>query len=43
MRLASIEQPELIGKILAHRRERGEEAEPTASLGARGPPQASLF
>jgi hypothetical protein len=30
-------------RILAHRRERGEEAVPTASLGARAPPQASLF
>jgi hypothetical protein len=41
--IASIEEPELIERILAHRRERGEEAAPTASLGARGPPQASLF
>jgi hypothetical protein len=41
--IASIEQPEFIEKILAHRRERGEEAEPTTSLGARGPLQASLF
>jgi hypothetical protein len=29
--------------ILAHRRERAEEAAPAASLGARAPPQASLF
>jgi len=40
--IASIEEPELIERILAHRRERAEET-PTASLGARGPPQASLF
>jgi hypothetical protein len=41
--IASIEEPELIERILAHRRERGEEAAPTVSVGARGPPQASLF
>jgi ribosomal protein S27E len=41
--IASIEEPELIERILAHRRERGEEAAPTASLGARAPPQASLL
>jgi hypothetical protein len=40
--IASIEEPELIERILAHRRERCEEATPTASLGARAPPQASL-
>jgi hypothetical protein len=40
--IASIEEPELIERILAHRRERGEEA-PTTSLGARAPPQRSLF
>jgi hypothetical protein len=40
--IASIEEPELIERILAHRRERGEEAT-TSSLGARAPPQASLF
>jgi len=39
----SIEEPELIEKILAHRRERGEEAAPRASLGARAPPQGLLF
>jgi hypothetical protein len=33
--VASIEEPELIERILAHRRERGEEAAPTTSLGAR--------
>jgi hypothetical protein len=37
--IASIEEPELIERILAHRRERGEEEAPTASLGARAPPQ----
>jgi hypothetical protein len=41
--IASIEEPELIERILAHRRERGQEAAPTATLGARAPPQASLF
>ena len=30
--IASIEEPELIERILAHRRERGEEVAPTASL-----------
>jgi hypothetical protein len=40
--IVSIEEPELIERILAHRRERGEEA-PTTSLGARAPPQRSLF
>lgn len=38
--IASFEEPE---RILAHRRERGEDVAPTASLGARVPPQASLF
>jgi hypothetical protein len=41
--LASIEEPALIERILAHRRERREEEAPTASLGARAPPQSSLF
>jgi hypothetical protein len=41
--IASIEEPELIERILAHRRERGEEAAPMAALGARAPPQGSLF
>ncbi len=41
--IASIEAPELIERILAHRRERGEEDVPRSSLGARAPPQASLF
>jgi len=41
--IASIEEPELIERILAHRRERGEEAAPTVSLGARAPPQGLLF
>ena len=34
--IASIEEPELIERILAHRRERGEGEPPTAGLGARG-------
>jgi hypothetical protein len=41
--IASIEEPELIERILAHRRERGEEEAKTVSLGARAPPQASLL
>ena len=41
--IASIEEPDLIERILAHRRERGEEEAPTAALGARAPPQTSLF
>jgi len=41
--IASIEEPEVIERILAHRRERGEEAAPRALLGARAPPQGLLF
>ena len=41
--LASIEERELIERILAHRRERVGEEAMTASLGARAPPQASLL
>jgi hypothetical protein len=41
--IASIEEPEPIERILAHRRARGEEAAPTAPLGARAPPPPSLF
>jgi hypothetical protein len=41
--IASIEEPELIERILAHRRERDEEDAPTSSLGARAPPQGLLF
>jgi hypothetical protein len=40
--IASIAEPELIERILAHRRERDGGAM-TVSLGARAPPQASLF
>ncbi len=36
--LASIEEPALIARILAHRRERGAEDSPVASLGPRAPP-----
>jgi hypothetical protein len=36
--IASIEQPALIARLLAHRRERGEEDPPVASLGPRAPP-----
>jgi len=39
----SIEEPELIERILVHRRERGGEEAMTVSLAARGPPQASLL
>jgi len=41
--IASIEEPELIERILTHRRERGGEEAMTVSLGARAPPQASLW
>jgi hypothetical protein len=41
--IASIEAPELIERILAHRREQGGEDAPRRTLGARAPPQASLF
>lgn len=40
--IASIEEPELIERILAHRRERGEEEASASPLGPRAPPQASL-
>jgi ribosomal protein S27E len=36
--IASIEEPEVIARILAHRRERGAEDPPVASLGPRAPP-----
>jgi hypothetical protein len=38
--IASIEEPQLIHCILAHRRERGEDAPPISPLGARAPPRA---
>ncbi len=41
--IASIEEPALIERILAHRRERGAQGAPVASLGPRAPPQSSLF
>jgi hypothetical protein len=41
--IASIEEPQVVERLLAHRRERGEEVAPPGSLGARAPPQASLF
>jgi hypothetical protein len=41
--IASIEEPELIERILAHRRERGGGEAMTSSLGARAPPQSALF
>jgi hypothetical protein len=41
--IGSIEEPELIQRILAHRRERGDEDAQAAPFGARAPPQASLF
>jgi hypothetical protein len=36
--IASIEDPEVIARMLAHRRERGAEDAPVASLGPRAPP-----
>jgi len=39
--IASIEEPELIERILAHRREQGGEEALTVSLGARAPPRVS--
>ena len=41
--IASIEQPELIARILTHRRERGEDRASFSPLGPRAPPQAALF
>jgi hypothetical protein len=41
--IASIEEPELIERILAHRRERGEEGAPRPRLGRAGLPHGSLF
>jgi len=40
--IASIEDPEFIERILAHRRERGTQAS-VSSLGPRAPPQSSPF
>jgi hypothetical protein len=39
--IASIEEPALIVRILAHRRERGAEDAPVVSLGPRAPPRSS--
>ncbi len=41
--IASIEEPELIERILANRRERGDEEASASPLGPRAPPQTSLF
>jgi hypothetical protein len=41
--IASIEQPELIARILAQRRGRGAPAAPVSSRGPRAPPQSALF
>jgi hypothetical protein len=41
--IASIEEPELIERILAHRGERGEDQTSVSPLGPRAPPQAALF
>jgi hypothetical protein len=41
--IGSIEEPELIERILTHGREQGGEEASTVSLGARAPPQASLL
>jgi hypothetical protein len=41
--IASIEEPEVIERILAHRRQRGDEETSVLPLGPRAPPQAELF
>jgi hypothetical protein len=41
--IASIEESELIERILAHWRERGDEGASASPLGLRASPQASLF
>jgi hypothetical protein len=41
--IASIEEPELIERTLAHRRERGGEDAPTSWLRVRAPPQGLLY
>jgi len=41
--IASIEEPEVIERILKHRRERGDEETSTLPLGPRAPPQVELF
>ena len=41
--IANIEEPALIARIHAHRRERGEEDAPVASLGPRAPPSGMWF
>jgi len=41
--IATIEEPQLIERILAHRRERGEEEGSCSPLQPRAPPQPSLF
>jgi hypothetical protein len=41
--IASIEEPELIERILTHRREQEGEEAPSVALGARAPPLQSLF
>jgi hypothetical protein len=41
--IASIEEREVIERILGHWREQGEDEVSVAALGARAPPQASLF
>ena len=41
--IASIEEPALIARILAHWRERGAEDAPVAALGSRAPPPGMWF
>jgi hypothetical protein len=41
--IASIEDPELIGRILAHRRERAEDDVRSTPFAPRAPPQPSLL
>jgi hypothetical protein len=41
--IASIEEPEVIERILRHRRERGDEDTSVLPRGSRAPPQGPLF
>jgi hypothetical protein len=41
--IASIEDPELIERILAHRKQRSEAEQPPSPFAARAPPQSPLF
>ena len=41
--IPSIEEPEVIERILTHRRERGDDETSTLPLGSQAPPQAQLL